>query len=79
MRVLGLILVIVGIIGLAWGGISYMKHKEVLEVGDLKEVLEVGDLSVQTTERETIPIPPWASGLVLGIGVVMVVMDRRRM
>ncbi len=70
MRVLGLILVIVGIIGLAWGGISYMKHKE---------VLEVGDLSVQTTERETIPIPPWASGLVLGIGVVMVVMDRRRM
>jgi len=69
-RVLGLILVIVGIIGLAWGGISYMKHKE---------VLEVGDLSVQTTERETIPIPPWASGLVLGIGVVMVVMDRRRM
>ncbi|HWA93345.1 MAG TPA: hypothetical protein VG844_02000 [Terracidiphilus sp.] len=57
MKIAGLILIVVGFIGLAYGGFTYTTHK--------KEI-DMGPIQVEKKEHHSIPIPP-----VLGaIGVV---------
>lgn len=67
MRLLGIVLVILGIVGLTYGGISWTRQEEVLDVGPV-------ELSRQ--QRETLPITPLAGGLCLAAGVVLLVMRR---
>jgi hypothetical protein len=61
-KVLGIVLVVLGVIGLAYGGITWTREKTVLDVGPVE---------VQTQERETIPFPPIAGGLCLVAGIVL--------
>ena len=57
-RVIALILVIGGVLGLAYGGFSYTKENHEAKIGPL-------DISVQ--EKQTINIPLW-----VGIGAIVV-------
>ena len=66
--IIGIILIVLGGIGLAYGGFTYTREEEVLDVGPIEATVE---------DRETVAIPLWLSGLVLGAGVVLVVMGRR--
>jgi drug/metabolite transporter (DMT)-like permease len=69
-RIIGMILVVIGLVGLLWGGLSWT---------DEKTVVDIGPIEARTRERKTIPIPPLVAGLVLAAGVVLVfVPDRRR-
>jgi UDP-N-acetylmuramyl pentapeptide phosphotransferase/UDP-N-acetylglucosamine-1-phosphate transferase len=68
MKILGIVLIAFGIIALAYQGITYTKHSEVLKIGDLK---------VETTEREHIPLPPILGGLAVVAGVVLILVDKR--
>lgn len=63
-RVIGIVLIVLGVIGLAYGGISWTRNKTVVDVGPIE---------VQTQERKTIPLPPLVGGvcLVAGIGLLM--------
>lgn len=63
-KIVGIVLIVLGVIGLAYGGISWTREKTVLDVGPLE---------VQTEERETIPLPPIAGALCLVAGVVLLV------
>ena len=65
MKVLGFALVILGIIGLVYGGISWTHRKKVVDIGDLA-------ITTNTTER--LPLSPIAGGLSLAAGVVLIVM-----
>ena len=69
MKMLGIALVILGLLGLAYGGFSYTQNKKVLEVGSLE---------VHADQKTTVPIPPIAGGVALVAGVLLVVADRRR-
>jgi uncharacterized membrane protein len=60
----GIILIVLGIISLAYQGITYTTHKKVLDLGPLQATTE---------QRKTIPIPPILGGLVLLGGVVLLV------
>ena len=57
-RVIALILVIGGVLGLAYGGFSYTKENHQAKIGPI-------DISVQ--EKQTVNIPLWA-----GIGAIVI-------
>ncbi len=69
MRILGLILIVLGLVGLVVGGISYTRERE---------AVEIGPLSVNVEEKETIPIPPVAGGIALLAGIGLLVAGGRR-
>ncbi len=66
--VLGLFLVIVGAIALAYQGITYTTHKRVLHVGPIEAT---------KTEHKTIPLPPIVGGLALVGGIALIAAGRK--
>ena len=65
---LGLLLVIVGAIALAYQGITYTTHKKVLDIGPIETT---------KTEHKTIPLPPIVGGLMLLGGIAMLAVGRK--
>jgi hypothetical protein len=68
-RIIGMILIAVGLVGVLWGGIGWTKEKT---------VVDVGPLHATTQEHKFLPIPPIAGGLVLVAGVVLLILPSRR-
>lgn len=66
-KILGVVLIVIGLIGLAYGGISWTRDKTILDVGPVE---------LETQERETIPLPPLAGGLCLVAGVALLLVKR---
>ena len=69
MRLIGIVLVVIGIIGLVYGGLSWTQREEVVDMGPVE---------VTATDRESIPIPPIIGGICLAAGAVMLLSGRRR-
>ncbi|MCA9727148.1 MAG: DUF3185 domain-containing protein [Candidatus Eisenbacteria bacterium] len=67
--VIGVILVAVGAIGLIWGGITYVKDRDTVDLGFAKVTAE---------QKDTIPLPPIASGIILAAGTSLLLIGRRR-
>jgi hypothetical protein len=68
MRLLGIVLIVLGIVALAYQGVTYTTHKKVLDIGPIQATKE---------EHNTIPIPPILGVLALIGGVVILATDRR--
>jgi uncharacterized membrane protein HdeD (DUF308 family) len=69
LAIIGVILIIVGIVALAYQGITYTTKEKVLDIGPLK---------VETEKQKTIPLPPILGVAALAVGVVLVVVGMRR-
>jgi uncharacterized membrane protein YidH (DUF202 family) len=69
MKIIGVVLIVIGIIALAYGGISYTKREKVLDIGPIEATTE---------RRETIPLPPVLGGLALAGGIVLLIVGSRR-
>jgi hypothetical protein len=69
MRTIGIVLLVVGVLALVYGGIGYNKDHT---------VLEVGSMHIQATEHKTIPIPAIVGVVVLIGGAALLVGDKRR-
>jgi hypothetical protein len=67
-KLIGIILIVAGGLGLAYGGFSYTKETTGLKVGPL-------ELKVQ--EKETINIPLIVSAGVMALGVFLLVVGRK--
>jgi len=65
---IGILLIVLGALALAYQGINYTRQKKVLDVGSVH-------LTTETHER--IPLPPILGGLALAGGVVLLVMGAR--
>ena len=52
--IIGIILIVVGVIALAYGGISYTKREKVIDAGPFQ---------VSADREKTIPLPPILGGL----------------
>ena len=62
--ILGVVLIILGVLALAYQGITYTKREKILDVGPLQA----------TADREkTIPLPPLVGGLALAGGIALVI------
>lgn len=69
MKTIGIVLVILGILALAYGGVSYNKSRT---------VLQMGSMSVTATENRTVAVPAVAGVIVLIGGVALLVAGNRR-
>jgi len=67
--IVGVLLIIVGIAGLAFGGFSFTRKEKVLDVGPIEATAD---------DKDTVPIPPILAGLALVGGVVLVAASARR-
>ena len=69
MKVVGIILILVGAVALAYGGFSYTK--------DTHEA-KIGPLSLSVKEKEQVNVPQWVGiGSILA-GVVLLVVGRKK-
>lgn len=67
--VIGIILIVLGVIALAWQGITYTTTERVVDLGPLK---------VDAKKEKTIPLPPVLGALSLVGGIVLVIVGSRR-
>lgn len=67
--ILGITLVVLGVIALAYQGLTYTTQKKVVDIGPIQATKE---------EHHTIPLPPILGALALVGGIVIVITDRRR-
>ncbi len=70
MRVFGILLVVVGIVALLYGGFSYKTRETVIDAGPLQ---------VEADKTHRVPITPVAGGIALAAGLVMLFSSRRRL
>ena len=68
MKPLGIILLVIGVLDLAYQGFTYTTHKKVLDIGPIEATKE---------EHHTVPIPPILGALALIGGIVVLISDRR--
>jgi hypothetical protein len=69
MRIAGIILIVIGVISLAIGGISYTTREKVLDIGPIEATAE---------RQKTIPLPPLLGGIALVGGIVLMVAAGRK-
>ena len=65
----GVILIVLGAVALAYQGITYTSQEKVVDLGPLK---------VEAKKEKTIPLPPVLGALLLVGGVVLVAVSARR-
>ena len=68
MKALGIVLVILGIVGLVYGGITWTRKDKVVDVGPVE---------ITADKTESIPLPPIAGGIMLAAGVVLLLKKPR--
>ena len=66
-KILGIFLIVIGLVGLIWGGFEYTSQKK---------VLDIGPLHATRTEHHTVPVPPVVGALLLAGGVVILAVRR---
>jgi uncharacterized membrane protein YidH (DUF202 family) len=69
MKAIGIILIVLGVLGLAYGGITWTRRDKVADLGPVE---------ITQQKRESLPIPPIAGGIALAAGVIMVLGSGRR-
>jgi hypothetical protein len=69
MKIAAIVLIVIGVISLAYGGISYTREKKVIDLGPIQ---------ASTKTRETIPLPPLLGVVAIAGGVVLLVAGARR-
>jgi hypothetical protein len=67
--IVGIILIVLGIFGFIFQGISYTTEEKIVDVGPIE---------VEAEKEETIPIPTVLSGLALAGGVALVIAGARK-
>lgn len=67
--IVGIILIAIGIIALAYGGFSYTKREKIIDAGPLQ---------VSADREKTVPFPPILGGLCLVGGIVLVLVGNKK-
>jgi len=67
-KTLGAILIVLGVIMLAWGGITYTTKEKVLDIGPIEATKET---------KKRVPVSPIAGAASLVAGVALLALARR--
>jgi len=67
--IIGIVLILVGIMGFAWGGLGWTEQKKDAQLGPLE---------ITHKESHGVPLPPIASGICLVGGIVLVAIGSRK-
>jgi hypothetical protein len=63
-KILGIILISLGLFGLAWGGFTYTTRKHVVDIGPVHATRDI---------THNVPLPPIAGAVALIAGIVLLV------
>jgi hypothetical protein len=69
MKAIGALLIVLGIIGLAYGGLTWTSREKVVDLGPVE---------VTQNKTKSLPLPPIAGGICLVAGVILLVGSSRR-
>lgn len=69
MKVAGILLIVLGVLALAYGGFSYTKREKIVDLGPIQATAET---------EETVPLPPILGGLALAGGIVLLIAGSRK-
>jgi uncharacterized membrane protein len=69
MELAGIILVVLGVLALAYQWIRYTTQEKLIDLGPLK---------VTSTEKKTLPLPPIVGGVAIVGGIAMIYADRKK-
>ena len=69
MMIIGIVLIVLGVAGLVFGGISYTTREK---------VVDIGGFHVTAEKRKSIPIPAIVGGLALAGGVAAVLVAAKK-
>lgn len=67
--IIGIILIVLGVVGLIYGGITYTSSRN---------VVDMGPMHVQVNESKQIPLSPIVGAVAVAIGVILILVGRRR-
>jgi len=67
--IVGILLIVVGIAGLAFGGFSFTRKEKVLDLGPIQATAD---------KKESLPVPPLLGALAIVGGVVLLASSARR-
>jgi len=67
--IVGIILIAIGIIALAYGGVSYTTREKVIDAGPVQ---------VSADRQKTIPLPPVLGGICLVGGIILVLAGNKK-
>ena len=65
MKIAAIVLIVAGVLALAYGGFSYTREKKVVDIGPIEATAKT---------RESVPIPPLLGAAAVAGGIVMLVM-----
>jgi hypothetical protein len=68
LTIVGIVLIVLGVIALAYQGINYTTTEKVVDIGPLK---------VEAKKEKTIPLPPVLGGVAVAAGVVLLIVGAR--
>lgn len=68
-RMAGLVLIVIGVLALAFGGVFWT---------DRDTVIDAGPLQVTTEDRDGVSLPPVVGGLALVGGIVLLAIPNRK-
>jgi hypothetical protein len=68
-KTFGMILIALGLIGLAWGGFTYTTREKVVDIGPIHATRD---------ETHNVPLPPIAGALALVGGIVLMVTANKK-
>jgi drug/metabolite transporter (DMT)-like permease len=67
-KTLGAILIVLGLIGILWGGFTYTTQKKVFDLGPLEATHQ---------KTHTVPVPPIAGAVALIVGAAFLLTGKR--
>lgn len=68
-KFVGTLLMVLGLVGLSFGGLTYVSHRLAMEFGPVR---------MDVRERNTVPIPPLAGAAALAAGIFLVTSPKHR-
>ena len=68
-KIIGMILIGLGVIGLAWGGFTYTTQEKVVDIGPIHATRE---------KNHNVPLPPVAGALALIGGIALLVIETKK-
>lgn len=69
MKAIGVLLIVLGVVGLAYGGLTWTTREKVIDVGPVE---------VTQNKTRSLPLPPIAGGVCLIAGVILLVGSNKR-
>jgi hypothetical protein len=66
--IVGIILIAIGVVALAYQGISYTTTERVVDIGPIK---------IDAQKEKTLPLPPVLGGVAVAAGVVLLIFGAR--